>query len=200
MKYLAGTLIFVCLILLNACGGNYIPITGITDGVGTQVAQTQTASVWTPTPITPSPTTIPNEVQIINILNNNIRNTDELAELVEAEYYVARIDLIRSGNPNYFIAMRIYVVCESMLRRTCTPERGFVVLMHAFESAFKKDNQRDAISSQVPQTIQNLDVIIELAHSGQIGTFSVGWNNVKAFAGGNLSPEQLDHEIIVRPK
>jgi len=95
--------------------------------------------------------------------------------------------------------MRIYVVCESMIRRTCTPERGFVILMHAFESAYGKDKQREIITSQVPQTIQNLDVIIELAHSGSIGTFSVGWNNVKSYASGNLSPEQLDHGIFTRP-
>ena len=199
MKYLTGALVSVCLFFLNSCGNGYIPVTGINEGIGTQVAQTQTASVWTATPITPSPTPIPNKVQIINILNNNIRNADKLAELVEAEYYVARIDFISSGNPNNFIIMRINVVCESIIHRTCTPERGFVILMHGFESAYKKDNQRDVISSQVPQTIQTLEVIVEYAHAGSIGSFTIGWNNVKAFAGGNLSPEQLDHEIFTRP-
>ena len=199
MRYLKGALFFVCLILLNACGDSLIPITGINDEVGTQVAQTQTAGAWTATPITPSPTPVPNKSQIVNILNDNIRNTDKLAELVEAEYYVAKVDFGASGNPNYYTTMHINVVCESMLQRTCTPERGFVILMHGFEGAYGKDKQRDVISSQVPQTIQTLEVIVELAHAGSIGRFTVGWNNVKAFAGGNLSPEQLDHEIINRP-
>ena len=199
MRYLKGTFFFVCLILLNACGDSLIPITGINDEVGTQVAQTQTASAWTATPITPSPTNVPDKAKIVNILNDNIRNEDKLAELVEAEYYVAKVDFIASGNPNYYTTMRIEVICESLLQRTCTAERGFVILMHGFESAYGKDKQRDVISSQVPQTIQTLDVIVELAHAGSIGKFTVGWNNVKAFARGNLSPEQFDHEIIVRP-
>jgi hypothetical protein len=71
--------------------------------------------------------------------------------------------------------------------------------MHGFESAYGKDKQREVISSQVPQTIQTLEVIVEYAHAGSIGSFTVGWNNVRAFAGGNLSPEQLDHEIFTRP-
>ena len=199
MKYLTGALFCICIFLMNSCLDGFIPVTGISTEVGTHVAETQTASMGTATPITPTATPIPNEVQIINILNNNIRNVDELAELVEAEYYVARVDFIKSGNPNVFTIMRINIVCESITLRTCTPERGFVILMHGFEGAFKKDNQRNTLSSQVPQTIQTLEVIVELAHAGSLGSFTIGWNNVKAFAGGNLSPEQLDHEIIVRP-
>ena len=200
MKPLTGALLFLCLFLLVSCDDVIIPNTGgISSDVGTQVAETQTANIWTATPITPTATPIPNEVQIINILNNNIRNVDKLAELVEAEYYVANVVFINSGNPNVFTNMRIHIVCESISLRTCTPERGFVLLMHGFESAFQKDNQRNTISSQVPQTIQTLEVVVELAHAGSIGSFTIGWNNVKAFASGDLSPEQLDHEIIFRP-
>jgi len=199
MKYLKGAFFFVCLILLNACGDSLIPSAVINDEVDTQVAQTQTASAWTATPITPSPTPVPNKAKIVNILNDNIRNADKLAELVEAEYYVAKVEFIASGNPNYYTTMRIEVICESLLQRTCTPERGFVILMNGFKSVYGNDKQRDDFSPQVPQTIQTLDVIVELAHAGSIGKFTVGWNNVKAFARGNLSPEQLDHEIIVRP-
>ena len=193
IRHLIILLILFCLVIISSCGPQ---ATEFTDADKTALVNTMTAESWT---ITPNPTLVPNTVQIINILNNNIRNIDKLAELVEAEYYVAKLDFIKSGNPNNYTIMRVNIVCESITRRTCTPERGFVTLMHGFEGAFKKDNQRNAITSQVPQTIQTLDVIVELAHAGSIGSFTIGWGNVKAFADGNLSPEQLDHEIIVRP-
>ena len=200
MKHLTGALFSFGLVLLISCSGEIIPNTGgISPDVGTNVAQTQTASIWTATPTIPTATPVPKEAEIINVLNGHIRNVDKLAELIEAEYFVASLDFIISGNPNIYSIMRINIVCESMTRRTCTPERGFVLLMHSFEAAYGKDKQRAVISSQVPETIQTLQVTVELAHAESIGSFVVSWDNVKAFASGDLTPEQLDHEIIVRP-
>jgi predicted small lipoprotein YifL len=193
-RYFSVVFILFFLVTIAACGGEQPQEFSSADL--TALVNTMTAESWT---ITPSPTPVPSEVEIINVLNSNIRNVDKLAELVEAEYYVAKLDFLKSGNSKNYTTMRITIVCEGMIRRTCTPERGFVLLMHGFERAYGKDKQRTTISSQVPKTIQNLEVIVELAHAGSIGSFTVGWKNVESFASGELSPEQLDHEIIARP-
>lgn len=198
MKYLMGGLLVVCLILLNSCGnGGIIPNTGeISPEVGTQVAQTQTASIWT---ITPSLTPVPLEAEIIKILNQHIKNYDSLAELVEAEYYIARLDFIKGGDGKVITTMRITIVCKSMTRRTCTPERAFVLLMNAFKVAHGREKQWAIISSKVPETVGTMELHVELAHAESIGMFVVGWKNVVSYASESFTAEQLDHEIIVRP-
>ena len=173
----------------------YIPDTGISPAVGTQIAETQTASIWT---ITPSPTPIPIEAEIINVLNQHIKNYDSLAELIEAEYYIARLDFI-SGDGKVITTMRITIVCKSMARRTCTPERAFVLLMNAFRVAHGKEKQWEIISSKIPETVGTMELQVELAHAESIGMFIVGWKNVVSYASENLTAEQLDHEIILRP-
>lgn len=197
MKFIAGTLLSVCLILLNSCDDGRTAISDITTQVGTHVAETQTASVWTATPVIATSTPIPNNDQIITILNNNIRSKDKLAELVEAKYHVGKLDFKQIGNSSVYSIMRIEVVCESMTRHTCILERGFVILIHGFESAFKDDDQRDTLTSQIPKTIQDLDVCVERDHAEILGCISLGWNDVKSYASGNLSPEQLYHEIHI---
>jgi len=195
MKYLTSALFFICLIILNSCSDAIIPNTGgISPEVGTLVAETQTASIWT---ITPSPTPIPLEAEIIDILNEHIKHYDSLAELVEAEYYIARLDFIRGGD--VITSMRITIVCKSMTRRTCTPERAFVLLMNAFTVAHGKEKQWAVISSRVPGTVVTMELQAELAHAESIGMFIVGWKNVVSYASGNLTAEQFDHEIIYRP-
>jgi hypothetical protein len=196
MKQLAGALIFVCLLLLISCSDGYIPNTGISPEVGTQVAETQTASIWT---ITPSPTPIPIEAEIINVLNEHIKNYDSLAELIEAEYYIARLEFIKSGDGKVITTMRITIVCKSMTRRTCTPERAFVLLMNAFRVAHGREKQWAIISSKIPETVGTMELQVELAHAESIGMFIVGWKNVVSYASENLTAEQLDHEIILRP-
>jgi len=195
MKHLISVFLFVCLFLLISCSDTIIPNTGgISPEVGTQVAQTQTASIWT---ITPSLTPVPLEAEIIDILNGHIKHYDSLAELVEAEYYIARLDFIRGGD--VITSMRITIVCKSMTRRTCTPERAFVLLMNAFTVAHGKEKQWAVISNKVPGTVVTMELQAELAHAESIGIFIVGWKNVVSYASGNLTAEQLDHEIISRP-
>ena len=197
MKALIAVLLCVCLFLLTSCGNAIVPITGgIPPEVGTQVAQTQTATVWT---LTPSLTPVPLEAEIINILNQYIKNYDSLAELIEAEYYIARLDFVKSTDGKVIITMHITIICKSMTPRTCTPERAFVLLMNAFRAAYEKEKQWAIISSEVPETVVNMEMQLELAHAEPIGMFIVGWKNVVSYASESLTAEQLDHEIIHRP-
>ena len=71
--------------------------------------------------------------------------------------------------------------------------------MNAFTVAHGKEKQWAVISGKVPGTVVTMELQAELAHAESIGMFIVEWKNVVSYESGNLTAEQLDHEIIHRP-
>jgi hypothetical protein len=173
----------ILFILLGACGaaGNVV-----SPDVGTFVAQTQTATMWTPTPTVPSPTSVPKEAVIVDALNGVLRGGDPLEEAIDAKFYITDIGFDTSGNPPIIITMRVHVECEWVLKPTCTTERAFVVLMHALE----REGVRKKIIEQIPITIEFVQVTA-LDHMSQIGIIEIRWQDVLAFTNGEITGDQL---------
>jgi hypothetical protein len=170
-------------IFLGACGvpGNQIDPRAIT-----LVVQTLTATMWTPTPVTPSPTSVPKEVVVVNTLNGVLRGADPLGEAIDAKFYIIDVGFEASGNPPVLLTMRVHVECEWILKPSCTAERAFVVLMHAFE----RDGVRNKIIEQIPATIEWVQVMV-FDHLSHIGTIAVRWQDIVAFASKDISGDQL---------
>jgi hypothetical protein len=191
MKHLTGALFFVCLILLVSCGEVTIPDTGeISLEVGTNVAETQTASVWTATPITPTSTPIPDQVKIIEALNNFIKGHNPLDEAIDAKFYVTEVAFEETNNPSVKTGLWITVECEYLYHSSCTAERAFVVVMEALQH----ENTRNKIVKQIPTTVHTLKVFA-LDRMYLIGIIEIPWSDAIAFAEGKLLPEQLTGRI-----
>lgn len=174
----------ICLFfILGACGA---PTNQWDPSVGTFVAQTQTATMWTATPVTPSPTPIPNEAVIVTELNGVLRGADPLGEALDAKFYVTDIGFDTNGNPPITNTIRIHVECEWVLKPSCTAERAFVVLLHAFE----KDGVRKKIVEQIPSTIEIMRVRV-FDHMVQIGMLEIPWQVLLEFANGDITGDQL---------
>jgi len=173
----------VLFIFLNACGISSNPVS---PDVGTFVAQTQTATMWTATPVLPSPTLIPKESVIVDTLNSALRGVDPLDEAIDAKFFISDLGFDTGGNPPVIVKMRIHIECEWILHPTCTPERGFVNFMHVFEM---KD-VRKKIIEQIPATVESVQ-IESYDHMVQIGSLSIGWQDMMAFVDGDITGDQL---------
>jgi hypothetical protein len=190
MKHLTGALFFFCLILLISCSGDIIPDTGISPDVGTKVAETQTASMWTATPTTPTATPVPDQVKIIESLNNFIRGHNPLSEAIDAKFYVTDVTFEETINPPVKTSLWITVECEYLYHSSCTAERAFVVVLEALQH----EKTRNKLMEQVPSTVRNLKVFaLERMHL--IGVIDIPWSDAIAFAEGRLLPEQLAGRI-----
>ena len=170
-------------IFLGACG---VPDNQIDPRAITLVVQTLTATMWTPTPVTPSPTSVPKEIVIVDTLNGALRGADPLGEAIDAKFYVIDVGFDASGNPPLISTMRVLVECEWILKPSCTAERAFVVLMHAFE----RDGVRKKILEQIPATIEFVQVMA-FDHLSHIGTIAVRWQDILAFANKDITGDQL---------
>lgn len=188
MKRFLAIIPIILFILLAACG---VSDDQVVPSVGTSVAETQTAVMWTATPITPSPTPVPHEAVIVDTFNSVMRGADPLQEAIDAKFFITDIGFDAGGNPLVLITMRIDVECEWVLKPSCTTERAFVVLMHAFE----KENVRKKIIEQVPVTIEYVQVIA-LDHMSQIGLIEVRWQDVLAFITGGITGDQLAARVV----
>jgi hypothetical protein len=171
------------LIVLGACG----TASGqVNSEMGTAVAQTQTASIWTPTPVTPSPTTVPKGAVIVDALNNVVRDSDPLGSAIDVKFYITDVGFDPAGNPPIMTTMRIQIECEWVLKPACTTERAFVVLMHAFEN----NGARKKMIEQMPPTIQFVQVNAT-DHLAPIGAIVVRWQDVIAFTSNDITGDQL---------
>ena len=170
-------------IFLGACG---VPSDQLDPRVSTFVVQTQTATMWTPTPITPTPTSVPKEAAIVEALNGVLRGADPLEEVLDAKFYITDIGFDANGYPSLTTTIRVHVECEWILERSCTTERAFVVLMHAFE----REGVRKKIIEQIPATIEFVQVMA-FDHLSHIGTMEIRWQDVLAFANGDITGDQL---------
>lgn len=181
-RFLVVVPIFVFL-FLGACGVHSDQLDPL---ASTLVVQTLTATMWTPTPVTPSPTAVPKEVIIVDTLNGALRGADPLGEAIDAKFYIIDVGFDPGGNPPMLITMRVHLECEWILKPSCTAERVFVVLMHAFE----RDGVRNKIIEQIPATIEFVQVIA-FDHFSHIGTIGVRWQDILAFANKDITGDQL---------
>jgi len=183
--------VIIIILLFVSIGACAVPNDQLDPSAVTFVVQTQTAAMWTPTPITPSPTIVPKQAVIVDALNGAIRGADPLMEALDAKFYVTDIGFDMSGNPSATTTLRINVECEWVLERSCTVERAFVVLMHAFQ----REDVRNKVKEQVPKTIEAVQVIA-FDHMNQIGTMTSQWKDIMAFANGNITGDQLAYRVV----
>jgi len=186
MKYLTGGLLVVCVILLNSCGDVIIPVTGISTEIGTHVAETQTATMWTATPVTPTSTPVPDPKKIIEIFNSFIRGHNPLGEAIDAKFYVTEVTFEESVNPAAKTVLWITIECEYLQHSSCTAERALVEILETLQH----EKTRNKILEQVPATVRTLKVSA-LDRMQLIGIINIPWPDAIAFAEGRLLPEQL---------
>jgi len=180
-------LLIIPIILFAALGACGDPSGQVLDPkIITYVAQTQTAAAWTPTPVTPTATAVPNQATIVNTLNDALRGADPLGEALDARFYVTDLVFEMSGKPPVTDKVRISVECEWVYKSSCTAQRTFVVLLHIFE----RDGVRKKINAQFPETIKTLQ-IVAFDRMQPIGTMEILWKDLLAFADNEITGEQL---------
>jgi hypothetical protein len=152
------------------------------------VIQSLTATAWTPTP---SPTPAPDSARIVEILNNVMLGADPLAETIEAKFSVLDVQFLLDALSGEMRNMRISVDCEWIFTDGCTPEKTFVMLMHAFDA-----NHRivERIVPQVPLTVQELQVVA-YERMNPVGVILVKWSDVLEYAAGRINGSQLGARI-----
>ncbi|MEW6027977.1 MAG: hypothetical protein AB1554_00685 [Chloroflexota bacterium] len=175
-------------VFLSACADITVtpPSTWWTDAMGTL-----TATLWTPTPVTPSATPVPNPLVVLDALNSVLRGADPLGEAMDAKLYVTDVGFDANGNPPVIITLRISVECEWVMHPSCTTERAFVQVIHALE----KEGVRKKIVEHMPASVEFIQVVA-FDHFNQSGTLIVRWQDVLAYIDGKISPEQLAAYVL----
>ncbi|MGC1375142.1 MAG: toll/interleukin-1 receptor domain-containing protein [Anaerolineales bacterium] len=158
------------------------------------VKQTQTATMWTPAPVIPSATPVPNEAAIVSALNDELqREADPLEEALDIKFSIIDIGFDMSGNPPVTTTMSVQVKCEWVTTPTCSTERALIAFARAFKGA--KAGVRKKIMEQIPTTIRVVQVRA-FDHMNQIGIIEFGWEYILAFANGNITGDQLAARIV----
>jgi len=147
--------------------------------------------MWTPTPVTPTVTPIPNTGKIVDILNDGIVRIDPLAESIEAKFNVIDAQITYDSPTNTAGTLSIHIECEWIFSNSCTLERAFIVLMHAFTA---NDKTFGKITEQVPITVHTLQVV-NYNHMTKIGMIIVPWTDIVEYANGNINGSQLGLRI-----
>lgn len=171
--------VLLLFIFFSACDVGETPIP---DDLGTAVALTQTAVMWTPT-VTSTPD--PNEPKIIEWLNEYFTSSDALQQTFDVKFRALDVmfPLLPENKPP--TTFRVDVHCECANNRPCcTPERAFVVTMWAMRE------RRDKISEQVPDSITELQVV-SFDHSNQIGMVIASWQDVEDYITDKINGYQL---------
>ncbi|GJQ34649.1 MAG: hypothetical protein JETCAE01_06590 [Anaerolineaceae bacterium] len=98
---------FIPLFLLIACSPD------VSDPqIQAAVINSLTATVWTPTPVTPSATPQPNTGKIVGILNNAIAGANPLGETIVAKYIVLDAQVILDSTTRQALPLQIHVDCD----------------------------------------------------------------------------------------
>ncbi len=178
----------VVMTALGACA--QIPDTGISSREVTAVIQSMTATMWTPTP---SPTPRPNTLTIINVLNNEIIDSDPLAETIDAKFNVLDVRFPLDNGSGQIQTMQIDVECEWVFADSCTPQASFVHLMDGFVGDGKVISK---ILAQVPASVQSMEVAC-FNHMVANGRIVASWEDVLDFATHKINGNQLGARIMI---
>lgn len=169
MKRLLAFVPIFLLILLNACAD--ASASAIAPDIGTKVAQTQTATMWTPT-ITSTPD--PNEPKIVEWLNEELAAADPLERTLDANYLARNASFVPASSSSSTI-FRVDIRCECAINtQCCIPERMFVVTMGAMKRRAEK------IIEQVPSNVSEVRVVC-YDHGIQIAVMAAWWVDVKGY-------------------
>jgi hypothetical protein len=172
----------VLFIFLNACGNTPEEIS---PAAGTAVAQTQTATMWTPT-ITHTPD--PNESRIVEWLNEGLSAADPLEKTLDASYQIQDVWFpITSSNSYTTFQVDIRCQCATNMQ-CCIPERMFVVTMSAMK------NQADKINEQVPVNINEIKVVC-INNGSRIAVMAASWTDVKGYLLDQINGYQLGSRV-----
>ncbi|MBI3160929.1 MAG: hypothetical protein HYZ23_00385 [Chloroflexi bacterium] len=156
------------------------------------VIHSLTATVWTPTPPTPSATPESDTARIVDVLNDAMSGADPLAETVNAKFIVTDAQVIVDENTRQASILRIHVDCEWVFSDSCTTEAVFVALMHAFSA---NDKVIERITKQLPPTINILETVA-FDRMKQNGVIVAAWQDVLDFVSGRINGNQLGARII----
>ena len=170
-------------VFLNACGNNPEVIS---PAQGTAVAQTQTATMWTPT-ITHTPD--PNESKIVEWLNEGLSAADPLEKTLDANYQIQDVWFpIASSNSSYTV-FQVDMRCQCAINtQCCIPERMFVVTMYAMK------NRADKIIEQVPGNISEVKVVC-INNGSRIAVMAASWIDVRGYLVDQINGYQLGSRV-----
>src|SRR5215211_2203990 len=179
MKHLFLIVPMLLLFLVNSCNG--VTAT-IPSEMGTAVAQTQTALVWT---AVPTATYNPNIPTMISWLNNDLATVSPLGRTLDAEYHVINVSFPNVQNDSIF---QVDVGCICMNNsKCCIPERTFVVVVEAMK------RYPGAFWAQVPGGINEIMVVCsDHQTKTQIGAVTASWQDVQGYLQGYVSRYQLE--------
>jgi hypothetical protein len=177
---------FLAIIILVACAPDLT-----SPEIQTAVIQSLTATVWTPTPVTPTATPEPNTSRIVDVLNNAMIGSDPLAETVDAKFTVIDARVMLDDTTKQSTTLRIHVECEWVFTDSCTPEQTFVALIRALTVNNKLVTK---IAPQIPSTVSTLQMVA-FDRMVQTGTVIVAWNDLMDYATGRINGNQLGSRI-----
>lgn len=183
MKRLLLFIPIAFLFFINSCVLADTP-SGVPSDMGTAVANTQTAAVWT---VAPTQTFNPNISFMVNWLNARLMSpTNALASTLDAKYSVTEIT-VRNHSPMTF---RIDVTCICMNEADCCiPERTFVVILESLKTDINETFRR------VPDDVNEMMVVCSNQRNVQIGAVSVSWQSVREYLLGNLTGYELGVQV-----
>lgn len=174
-------------VLLSACSGVDAKMVQL-------VSQTLTATMWTPIPVTSTPSAVPKEAMMLNTLNEEFRKvSDPLERTFDAVFSVVDIGFDQSGNPLSTKTLRIHIQCDWILKSSCTEQRAFVVFARVFKGM--KPKPRKKITEQVPETVSIVQ-IKAFSHGSQLGIVEIGWRDLLLFANDDITGEQLAARVL----
>lgn len=152
--------------------------------MGTAVANTQTAAVWT---AAPTQTFNPNISIMVTWLNADLVSpANALGVTMDAKYGVNNI-AFENHSPMTF---RIDVNCICMNEADCCiPERTFVVILESLK------RNSSATLTQVPADVSQMMVVCYNQTNAPIGAITVSWPAVKEYLQGYLSGYQLGVQV-----
>lgn len=178
---------FLPLIVLIACSPD------IADPqVQAAVINSLTATVWTPTPVTPTATPRPDTAKIVDILNGVIVGADPLGETIQAKYSVIDAQVILDAPTGQTLLLQIHLDCQWIYSDSCTPESTFVVLMYALS---EHEKVMGRIQDQLPPTVETLEVVT-FERMVQTGVIHVAWGDAWDFVEGNINGNQLGSRML----
>jgi hypothetical protein len=172
----------ILLILLNACGNNSPQVS---NDMGTAVANTQTAAVWTPT-ITFTPD--PDESKIVDWLNQNLSNADSLEQNLDAKYQVG--DVVFQAPYGVLTIMRVDAHCEcATSTQCCSPGRMFIMVIRALK------DKKDKVFEQVPPSVNELDVVCYNGRTAAFATMVASWPDVEDYLNEKINGVQFAYRV-----
>lgn len=180
MKHLIPFIFAILLLSVNSCAD---AVSIIPNDMGTAVASTQTAVMWTAIPtLTPNPY-IP---FIITWLNNDLSTANPLGSTLDAEYHVTDVSFSKHPGRSTLI-FRVDVNCDCKNGvECCIPERTFVVIIEAMK------RNRDLTLTQLPGWIDEILVVCSNEKTkSQIGAMSASWQDVQGYLQNQVSGYQL---------